>query len=33
MESCSPQPDQTGHDDKYGYGLLKIKNLIDVANQ
>ena len=32
METCSPLPEQNGHDDKYGYGLLKINDLIEASS-
>jgi len=32
QQSVSPQEGQSGHDDDYGYGLLKIQALLDTAN-
>jgi hypothetical protein len=32
MQTVTPQDGQTGHDDKYGYGLLDIQALLDKAN-
>jgi hypothetical protein len=32
METSSPLPEQNGHDDKYGYGLLKINDLIEASS-
>jgi serine protease AprX len=32
MDSSAPKSGQSGHDDKYGYGVLKIKNLIDASS-
>ena len=32
QQSVSPQEGQSGHDDDYGYGLLKIQALLDAAN-
>jgi subtilisin family serine protease len=29
MESSAPEEGQTGHDDRYGYGLLQIKELLE----
>ena len=33
MQTVSPQDSQTGHDDKYGYGLLDIQALLDKASE
>ena len=33
MESAVPEEGQTTHDDYYGYGLLNVSGLIDLANQ
>ena len=32
MDSAVPQEDQSGHDDRFGYGLLQIEALLDQAN-
>ena len=32
MQTVTPQDGQTGHDDKYGYGLLDVQALLDKAN-
>jgi len=32
MQTVQPQYEQTGHDDKYGYGLLNIEALIQLAD-
>ena len=32
QQSVAPQEGQSGHDDDYGYGLLKIQALLDAAN-
>ena len=29
MEASKPEPNQNGHDDDYGYGLLQIQNLLN----
>ncbi|MDP6640082.1 MAG: hypothetical protein QF817_03310, partial [Candidatus Poseidoniaceae archaeon] len=31
QESVQPQADQDGHDEKYGYGLLKVEALLERA--
>ena len=33
MESAVPEEGQTTHDDYYGYGLLNVSGLIDLAIQ
>ncbi|MEL0312327.1 MAG: S8 family serine peptidase, partial [Candidatus Poseidoniales archaeon] len=33
MDAAVPQEGQTGHDDQYGYGLLNVSGLIDLATQ
>lgn len=33
MQTVRPQEDQSGHDDKYGYGLLDVQALLDKANE
>ena len=33
MQSVQPKEGQSGHDDNYGYGLLDIEALLDLANQ
>jgi serine protease AprX len=33
QQSVAPQEGQSGHDDDYGYGLLKIQALLDAANE
>ena len=32
MDSAVPQEDQNGHDDKFGYGLLQIRELLEQAS-
>lgn len=33
MQSVQPKEGQSGHDDDYGYGLLDIEALLDLADQ
>ena len=33
MQSVQPKEGQSGHDDNYGYGLLDIEALLDLADQ
>ena len=33
MQTVTPQDGQTGHDDKYGYGLIDIQALLNIANE
>ena len=33
MQTVRPQEEQSGHDEKYGYGLLDIQALLDKANE
>jgi subtilisin family serine protease len=33
QQSVQPEEGQTGHDDDYGYGLLKIQALLDQASE
>ncbi len=33
MQSVQPKEGQSGHDDNYGYGLLDIEALLDIAEQ
>jgi serine protease AprX len=33
MQTVTPQDGQTEHDDKYGYGLIDIQALLNIANE
>lgn len=32
VDSAKPKPGQDGHDDNYGYGMIQMKNLLDLEN-